>query len=95
MSISLKIKSASPNQTRQLGMCLGNLLEPGDILLLRGSFGAGKTTLVQGIASGLGVQGRVTSPSFALVNEYRTDAQHGRTPVYHIDVYRVASPEEA
>jgi tRNA threonylcarbamoyladenosine biosynthesis protein TsaE len=54
------------------------------VLLLQGPFGAGKTTLVQGIARGLGVQGYVTSPSFVIANEYP-----GRIPLYHVDLYRV------
>ncbi|MGQ9676882.1 MAG: tRNA (adenosine(37)-N6)-threonylcarbamoyltransferase complex ATPase subunit type 1 TsaE [Chloroflexota bacterium] len=95
MTISLQVPSRSPAQTRRLGACLGKLLRPGDVLLLQGPFGSGKTTLVQGIAKGLGVRGRVTSPSFALVNEYRADEYHMRVPIYHIDVYRIASPEEA
>lgn len=95
MTISLQLPSHSPAQTRRLGACLGTLLRPGDVLLLQGPFGSGKTTLVQGIAKGLGVRGRVTSPSFALVNEYRADESHMGVPIYHIDVYRVSTSEEA
>lgn len=95
MTTSLQVPSPSPAQTRRLGACLGKLLKQGDIVLLQGPFGSGKTTMVQGIARGLGVQGRVTSPSFALVNEYRADDDHQGVPVYHIDVYRISSAEEA
>lgn len=95
MTTSALAVSQSPAHTRRIGACLGNLLRPGDVVLLQGPFGSGKTTLVQGIAQGLGILGRVTSPSFALVNQYRADEKHGGVPVYHIDVYRVSSPEEA
>lgn len=95
MTTLLRLRSQSPAQTKRIGMCLGNLLKPGDVVLLQGPFGAGKTTLVQGMAKGLGIEGRVTSPSFALVNEYRADQKHGGIPVFHIDVYRVSNPEEA
>jgi len=83
--------SHSVEQTRRVGARLGRLLLPGDVILLAGEFGAGKTCLTQGIAQGLGVTRWVTSPSFALVNEY----PEGRLPLYHIDLYRLASVQEA
>ena len=95
MTTSLPVRSHSPAQTGRIGTCLGRLLKPGDVVLLQGAFGSGKTTLVQGIARGLGVKGSVTSPSFALVNEYRADEAHHRIPIYHIDLYRISSAEEA
>ena len=58
---------------------------PGDVILLDGPFGAGKTTLVQGISAGAGASQRVTSPSFTLINEYR-----GRVAIYHIDLFRLS-----
>jgi tRNA threonylcarbamoyladenosine biosynthesis protein TsaE len=67
------------------GARLGEAAAPGDLFLLRGAFGAGKTTLVQGIASGLGVREYVTSPSFTLINEYRAT----RVPIYHVDLFRL------
>ena len=76
--------SRHPEQTRHFGMRLGEAATSGDVLLLRGPFGAGKTTLVQGIALGLGVEGRVTSPSFILINEYV-----GRLPLRHVDLFRL------
>jgi tRNA threonylcarbamoyladenosine biosynthesis protein TsaE len=82
--------SHSVDQTRRVGARLGRLLIPGDVILLDGEFGAGKTCLTQGIARGLGVTRWVTSPSFALVNEY----PEGRLPLYHIDLYRLESVEE-
>lgn len=63
--------------------------------MLEGKFGAGKTVLVQGIASGLEVEGYVSSPSFTLVNEYRAGPVFGNLPVYHADLYRIHSAEEA
>ena len=83
--------SHSVEQTRRVGARLGRFLLPGDVILLEGDFGAGKTCLTQGVAQGLGVARWVTSPSFALVNEYR----EGRLPLYHIDLYRLASVAEA
>lgn len=82
--------SHSIDQTRQAGISLAALLQPGDIILLEGNLGAGKTTFTKGIAEGLGVQGYVNSPTFTLVNEYR-----GRLPVYHLDCYRLESGQEA
>ena len=71
--------------TRALGEKLGASLQPGDILLLEGDLGAGKTTLTQGLAKGLGVTEFVNSPTFVIINEYFT----GRLPLYHMDLYRV------
>src|SRR5439155_4640297 len=67
-----------------IGRALASLLRAGDVVALGGELGAGKTTLVQGAAAGLGVSERVLSPTFTLVREY-----HGRLPVYHLDVYRL------
>jgi tRNA threonylcarbamoyladenosine biosynthesis protein TsaE len=82
--------SHGPAQTERVGQRLGELLRPGDLLLLVGTFGVGKTHLAKGIARGLGSADLVTSPSFVLVNEYRA----GRTPIYHVDLYRVAEAGE-
>lgn len=86
-----QFESHSPQDTLSLGESIGGCLEPGDIVLLFGDLGAGKTTLTQGMARGLGVPSEeyVRSPSFTLINEYR-----GKTPVYHIDLYRIASALE-
>ena len=91
----LDFVSHSALQTRRLGMRLGRLLQPGDVLLFSGEFGAGKTVFIQGLAEGLGVTGPVSSPSFTLVWEYRADEDHGGMPFFHIDLYRVQGPGEA
>lgn len=89
---SIEVISRSPNQTRRVGMRLGELLQPGDVVCLEGNLGAGKTTLVQGIASGWGSYDSVTSPSYVLVNVYRRlDQEH----LFHLDAYRLSGPEEA
>jgi len=90
----LDFVSHSTAQTHRLGVRLGRLLQSGDLLLLTGEFGAGKTTFIQGVAEGLGVAGPVTSPSFTLVWEYRSDCDHGGAPFYHVDLYRIASLRE-
>lgn len=79
---------ADESATLRLGACLGATAAPGDVLLLEGDLGAGKTTLVRGLARGLGVAAAVTSPTFALLHELP-----GRLPLYHFDLYRI-SPEE-
>jgi tRNA threonylcarbamoyladenosine biosynthesis protein TsaE len=76
--------------TQQWGQALGKVLKAGSVLLLSGDLGSGKTTLVQGIATGLGVLDSVVSPTFTLINEY----PEGRLPLYHLDLYRL-SPKEA
>ncbi len=78
--------SRGPEQTRLFGRELGAALLPGDVVLLDGPFGAGKTTLVQGLAVGAGSDGRVTSPSFTLINEYQ-----GMLPLHHVDLFRLKS----
>jgi tRNA threonylcarbamoyladenosine biosynthesis protein TsaE len=89
---TLDFFTRSPEQTRRMGSRLGALLQTGDILCLSGDLGAGKTTLVQGIASGWGSLDNVSSPTFVLVNEYRRP--DGRC-LYHLDAYRLANWLEA
>ena len=84
--------SRSPEQTRQLGTRLGASLQTGDVICLQGDLGAGKTTIVQGIAQGWGSVDAVSSPTFILVNMYR-DAGQGR--LFHLDAYRLDSELEA
>ena len=85
----LVLHSRTPAETRRIGARLGRLLQPGDVLLLQGELGAGKTMLAQGIGQGLKVWEPVKSSSFVLMNEY-----HGRLTLYHADLYRLNDPSE-
>src|SRR5919202_4632809 len=75
--------------TRSLGVKLGKSLPTGSVILLEGDLGAGKTTLVQGIGEGLGIEDAIVSPTFTLINEYT----EGRIPLYHLDLYRLEPSE--
>ena len=86
---SLSLSSHSPEETQRIGIQLGKLARAGDVFLLSGKLGAGKTCLAQGIAWGLGFEEYVSSPSFVVVREYR-----GSLPMYHIDLYRLDQPDE-
>jgi len=86
----LELVSHSPEQTQKLGSRIGELTLPGDVFLLTGNLGAGKTCLTQGIAWGLGIKEYTMSPSFVLVRELQ-----GRLPLYHIDLYRLERLEES
>lgn len=80
----ITLRAATADETRAVGEAIGALLRPGDSMSLAGNLGAGKTTLVQGIAGALGYEGHVASPTFTLVREYR-----GRLTLQHVDVYRL------
>lgn len=86
---NISITTDSAEQTQALARRLAGQLEKGDVINLTGELGAGKTAFSQGLASGLGVEERVTSPTFAIIKEYS-----GRLPLYHMDVYRLSSPAE-
>jgi tRNA threonylcarbamoyladenosine biosynthesis protein TsaE len=86
---AIQTTSTSPDETRILGACLAPTLVPGDVISLSGDLGAGKTVFVQGLATALGVEAPVTSPTFTIVHEYE-----GRYPVTHMDVYRLDSFQE-
>lgn len=85
----LELSSERVDRTRRLGALLGRLLLPGDVVLLHGDLGAGKTAFAQGIGAGLGVAETINSPTFTLLKEYR-----GRVPLYHFDLYRIEDPAE-
>lgn len=85
----MRVRTRSVDETRSLGSALAALLQPGDLLLLVGDLGAGKTALAQGIAAGLGVTEPVVSPSFTIVREYEA-----RIPLVHVDVYRLGRLQE-
>ena len=86
---SLNLITHSPEQTRQLGRVIGELAAPGDVFLLAGDLGAGKTCLTQGIAWGLDIDEYTLSPSFVIMREL-----YGRMPLYHVDLYRLDHIEE-
>ncbi|OUC12858.1 MAG: tRNA (adenosine(37)-N6)-threonylcarbamoyltransferase complex ATPase subunit type 1 TsaE [Alkalinema sp. CACIAM 70d] len=88
---SLTLHLANTAATQALGQYLGQQLPPGTVILLEGDLGAGKTSLVQGIGQGLGIQETIDSPTFTLINEYHG----GRLPLYHLDLYRLAPEETA
>jgi tRNA threonylcarbamoyladenosine biosynthesis protein TsaE len=80
--------------SQMAGVAFAHLLEPGDVVLLEGELGAGKTTFTQGVGRGLGVSERVTSPTFTLVREHRCHNSRGITTLHHADVYRIESIDE-
>ncbi|MDD5594260.1 MAG: tRNA (adenosine(37)-N6)-threonylcarbamoyltransferase complex ATPase subunit type 1 TsaE, partial [Candidatus Margulisbacteria bacterium] len=80
----INYSTKSAQATIELGKKIGSVLRPNDVIALTGQLGAGKTTLIQGIAAGIGVKDYVTSPTFIIINEYQ-----GRLPFYHIDLYRL------
>lgn len=80
----------SPEETRALGGRLANALQGGEVIAFTGDLGAGKTAFVSGMAAALGVDERVTSPTFTIVNEY----EGGRLPLFHFDMYRLGSADE-
>ncbi len=90
MTCSLRIRTNSPEQTQAVGRSIGEQAQAGDIYLLTGSLGAGKTCLTQGIAWGLGVPGYARSPTFVLMTRYQ-----GRMVLHHVDLYRIGDSEEA
>ena len=80
----------SPDETRALGRTLAQALQGGAVVAFTGDLGAGKTAFVSGMAEGLGIEERVTSPTFTIVNEY----EGGRLPLFHFDMYRLGSADE-
>jgi len=80
----LEVVSKSPEESVRLGALIGRLAQPGDVLLLTGNLGAGKTCFIRGVAGGLGIKDYVMSPSFVILRELK-----GRIKLYHIDLYRL------
>ena len=94
---TVTITSHTPRQTEQIGSLLGSRLATGDIIALCGELGTGKTTLVRGMARGIGLEeGEVASPSFTLINEYAGGGPlaKGSLRLFHIDLYRLADARE-
>lgn len=83
------LRTSSVGQTRSLAVALAPVLRDGDLVLLTGDLGAGKTAFVQGLGRGLLVADRITSPTFTIMQHYE-----GRLPVHHVDAYRLDSPDE-
>lgn len=82
--MTVTVRTTSADETRAMGAALSELARAGDVVLLSGDLGAGKTTFTQGFGRGLGVDERITSPTFTLAREYR-----GRLMLHHLDVYRL------
>ncbi|MBR4361389.1 MAG: tRNA (adenosine(37)-N6)-threonylcarbamoyltransferase complex ATPase subunit type 1 TsaE [Ruminococcus sp.] len=85
----MKIVTHSPEETVRAAQKLGSMLRPGDMIAYKGGLGAGKTTFTRGLAIGLGLGDNVSSPTFALVNEYRGS----EITLYHFDMYRISTEE--
>lgn len=88
----MRLELADASATRALGSALADILSPGDLVILVGDLGAGKTTLVQGIGVGLGVEGTVASPTFIIARAHRPAP--GRPALIHADAYRLSSLAE-
>lgn len=85
----IKYTTNSPEETIDLASKIGAVLRKGDVIAYRGGLGAGKTTFTRGLAIGAGLDDEVTSPTFALINEY-----HGDLDIYHFDMYRIESADD-
>lgn len=88
--ISGQIINRTEDDTRELGLKLASVVEPGDVIALIGDLGTGKTALTRYVAEGLGIKETISSPTFTIVKEYKS----GRLPLYHFDVYRLGDGEE-
>lgn len=86
----IKIITHTPDETIKVAEKIGNLIRAGDIVAFKGGLGAGKTTFTRGIAMGMGMKDIVSSPTFALVNDYRGE----KITLYHFDMYRINSEED-
>ena len=88
--MAVRYVTNSEEETQKLGERLAGRLEPGTVIAYTGDLGAGKTAFTRGLARGLGISDRVTSPTFTIVNEY----EGGRLPLFHFDMYRLGSSDE-
>jgi tRNA threonylcarbamoyladenosine biosynthesis protein TsaE len=88
-ALERQLISASADATRALGALLARAAGPGDLVCLWGELGAGKTQLAKGFGAGLGIEATINSPTFVLMAEYA-----GRLPLFHVDLYRLAGPQE-
>ena len=86
----MELLSHSPEDTEDIGARLAEQLEPGAVVAFTGDLGAGKTAFTRGLARGLGIPDRITSPTFTIVNEY----EGGRLSLFHFDMYRLGSADE-
>lgn len=90
-----KLITKSSEETKKLGEAFAKNLKGGDVLALYGPLGAGKTTFLQGLAKGLGITGRITSPTFVLLKQYKVKKSTDATLYfYHIDLYRISGVQE-
>lgn len=85
----ITVRTGSARETQEMGAALAEIVRAGDVILLSGDLGAGKTTFTQGFGRGLGISERITSPTFTLAREYR-----GRLMLHHLDVYRLEQLDE-
>jgi len=88
--MTIELHTSTPSQTRRIGERIGRLLRAGDVVLLSGELGAGKTVLAQGIGRGMGIRDQIKSSSFVIMNEYQGPALR----LYHADLYRLEEPEQ-
>ena len=86
----MEYRTETLQETEALGEALGRILPPGSVVAYTGGLGAGKTAFTRGLARGLGIQDRVPSPTYTIVNEY----EGGRLPLFHFDMYRLGSSDE-
>jgi len=89
LTTQLTIITSGADETRRIGVAMGRAAQAGDVILLHGELGAGKTTLTQGILRGLGGDDYASSPTFVLISEYTA-----RLTLYHVDLYRISKPED-
>jgi tRNA threonylcarbamoyladenosine biosynthesis protein TsaE len=92
--VKASLKLPTPADTERLGRAVGERLRPGDVVVLAGPLGAGKTVLARGIGTGLGVRGPVTSPTFVIASEHPAQLGGRGVPLVHVDAYRLGGITE-